>query len=366
MSDSHPSESIKGHYYSGTDSRRQQATLRLVGGNLVLERDGSQETLKPGDVRLSPRLGSSPRYLYLPEGAVFETADNPGVDQLARALRTGVGWRMLHRLESHLGLILVAAIVTVAAVTLSFTHGIPWTARVVAQAVPESVAVQLGESALDTLDRFVLSPSELSENERQRLQRVFEPYLADRTKLNLNVEFRDAGRIGANAMALPDGTLIMTDALVELAERDEELVAVLAHEIGHVVHRHGLERVVQNSLVAWIMVLVTGDLSALGDGSGVGPLVLVNMAYSREAEREADEYALALMRDEGLDPIHFANIMRLLTQAHGDHSPAEDTAREDSQETDWKHRIQGFLASHPHPDERIRQFEEASRQESTP
>lgn len=50
-----------------------------------------------------------------------------------------------------------------------------------------------------------------------------------------------APQIGANAFALPDGTLVVTDELVELAgDNDDEVLAVLAHELGHIHERHGL------------------------------------------------------------------------------------------------------------------------------
>ena len=48
------------------------------------------------------------------------------------------------------------------------------------------------------------------------------------------LEFRHGGYIDANAFALPSGIIVMTDELVELAKSDDELISVLAHEIGHV------------------------------------------------------------------------------------------------------------------------------------
>ncbi|MEB3735127.1 M48 family metalloprotease [Halopseudomonas pachastrellae] len=48
----------------------------------------------------------------------------------------------------------------------------------------------------------------------------------------LKVHFRSAPALGANAFALPGGHLVFTDAMVELAQHDDELVAVLAHEAG--------------------------------------------------------------------------------------------------------------------------------------
>ena len=57
----------------------------------------------------------------------------------------------------------------------------------------------------------------------------------------------------ANAFALPGGTVVMTDAIVQAAAdkgiSDDALVGVLAHEIGHVVHRHGMRMVVEQGVL---------------------------------------------------------------------------------------------------------------------
>ncbi len=63
----------------------------------------------------------------------------------------------------------------------------------------------------------------------------------------MTVEFRASPIIGANAFALPGGIVIVTDQLMQLAEHDDEILAVLAHEIGHVKHRHVLRGLPQDS-----------------------------------------------------------------------------------------------------------------------
>ena len=92
----------------------------------------------------------------------------------------------------------------------------------------------------------------------------------------------------ANAFALPGGTVVMTDAIVQAAAdkgiSDDALVGVLAHEIGHVVHRHGMRMVVEQG------VLNMGLGLALGDVSGVvstGATLLTSRACSRSHERES-------------------------------------------------------------------------------
>ena len=69
----------------------------------------------------------------------------------------------------------------------------------------------------------------------------------------IRLEVRSAPQIGANAFALPSGIIVVTDELVALSEDDDELAAVIAHELGHVHHRHIMRTVIQNSAAALLV-----------------------------------------------------------------------------------------------------------------
>lgn len=354
MSTSPPSEvRIEGQFYSGKDSSRRCAILRAAVGVIIVDAGDTRLHLSPEDVTISPRIGNTPRYLHLPDDGVFETGDNSAVDQLSRLSRQGSGNRLLHALENHLGLILIAVVVTVATTGAAFVWGVPWAAQTVANALPNSIAVQVGNSTLDTLDRTWLEPSGLPKERQQALQAHFQPLLTPVAGKELRVIFRSAPAIGANAMALPDGTMIFTDGLVNLSEDDNELTAILAHEIGHVAHNHGMKGMVQSSLTFWLIVMMTGDLSAFSDATVVIPAVMTSLSYSRDMEREADAYALKAMKEHGLDPIHFVNIMERLMVAH-----SEDQNSESEENTSRWDPLRDMLSSHPETGERIERFKQ--------
>lgn len=344
---------IEGQFYEGRNSSRRSAVLHSAAGVILLDAGDRRLRLSPDEVTISPRIGSTPRYLYLPENGVFETEDNDGVDQLDRRSRKGAGRRLLHTLENHLGLILVAVVVTVATTGAAFVWGVPWAAQAVANALPDSVAEQVGESTLGTLDSTWLEPSNLPLERQQALQAHFQPFLKPVDGQDLTVIFRSSPAIGANALALPDGTMIFTDELVNLAEDDHELTAILAHEIGHVAHRHGMKGMVQSSLTFWLIVLMTGDLSAFSDATVVVPAVLMSLSYSRDMERQADDYALELLQANDIDPAHFSNIMERLMAAHG-----EDGEPETSEQSSRWDGLRNMLSSHPVTSERIERFKQ--------
>ena len=154
-------------------------------------------------------------------------------------------------------------------------------------------------------------------------------------------EFRKAGM--PNAFALPDGTIIMTDELVRLSKRDEEIFAVLAHEIGHIEHRHAARMAIESSAVGLVATFVLGDASQVAGIVGSLPAIYANAHFSRDHETEADLFALAYMRKVGLDPTAFADVLGRMTEHAGGDGPA----------------VFQYVSSHPPTEERIARFSNA-------
>ena len=70
-------------------------------------------------------------------------------------------------------------------------------------------------------------------------------------------------------MALPVGSVVFMDELIELAENDEELIAIAYHEFGHVEHRHLIRRSLQGSAVVIGLFLLSGDLGGADFLTGI-------------------------------------------------------------------------------------------------
>jgi predicted Zn-dependent protease len=117
--------------------------------------------------------------------------------------------------------------------------------------------------------------------------------------------------LGPNAFALPGGDIVLTDALVELAADEPDIITgVLAHELGHVRHRHGMRLALQAGMVAGVSGLLVGDFSALLAGL---PAWLAQADYSREFEREADLHARQMLQAAGISPRVMVRFFERLT-----------------------------------------------------
>lgn len=119
-----------------------------------------------------------------------------------------------------------------------------------------------------------------------------------------------------NAVALPGGRIYLFRGLIERATHPDDIVSVLAHELGHVHARHSMRAVLQVGSTSFLAGLVFGDFA----GAGAMALVtrsLINAGYSRDNEREADAFATQTMLRIGGDPRALARLLGRVSQEHG-------------------------------------------------
>lgn len=336
---------LKATYYDGKTSKRQEVQIYFDNPRQLRVSGLAHElSFSLAEVRIAPRVGNTPRSIYLPGGAKCDTTDNDAVDRILEHRRSG-GWHaFVHKLESRLGYVVLALVITVASVWGFIQYGIPAIAKQVAYSLPPAVDTALGKGSLSALDQAFFSPSELSEQKQKELRAAFTAMTRDLAdEHSFRLEFRKGGAVGANALALPSGIVVMTDELVALGEHRNELVAVLAHEIGHVTHRHALRRLLQDSATVLLIVAITGDAMSITSLSATVPTLLIETKYSRDFEREADRFALGYLKENNINPRQFADILSRLEQSR----PGESD-------------IPNFLSSHPATKERIKAFQSAS------
>ena len=144
-----------------------------------------------------------------------------------------------------------------------------------------------------------------------------------------------------NAFALPGGKVGVNTGLFKVAKNDDQLAAVMAHEVGHAIARHSAERMSRQ-------MLVQGGLGIAGAASGTsaGTIDLIAQAatlglvlpFTRDQESEADEIGLFYMAKAGYDPRESVKLWRNFASYGGDRPPE-------------------FLSTHPAPETRIKRLQ---------
>ena len=142
-----------------------------------------------------------------------------------------------------------------------------------------------------------------------------------------------------NAFALPSGRIVLTSKLIEKADTPEEVAGVIAHELGHTALLHPEASLVRNIGLQIIINVVTGGSG--GDTLGGVAGLLTVLQYSRNAEREADDYAVSILKSSNIDPAGLRRFFEKLNKTGK--SPLSGK---------WKD-FANMLSTHPGTDERI-------------
>ena len=177
-----------------------------------------------------------------------------------------------------------------------------------------------------------------------RLQRIASQMMPYVQRKELPWSFKVINTKEFNAAAFPGGFVYATRGLMD-GLADEELAFVVAHEIGHVDHRHSVKQLEGNQLRRLGLIAIaagasrgritdtTATLVTLADG-------VISSQYSKADESESDRYGLALMAQAGYDPVYALSALQTLAAQSGGGTPRF---------------LNTLLGSHPLPKERVAQ-----------
>ncbi len=337
---------IEARFYDGKSSLQRKVSISAeTPGRLRVVGEGLDFSCALAEVRASSRVGNARRHLYFADGSQCETGDNDAIDRIFSTAHAAAPGGLLHHWESRVGYVLLAVAITAASLWAGVTYGIPALAKQVASSLPAATDRMLGQEALEGLDKVLLQPTRLAPKRQAELRALFSDMAAGIPGAGgYRLELRASKMIGANALALPSGIVVVTDPLVELAKSDDELIAVLAHEIGHLRQRHGLRRVLQDSATVLVVVAVTGDIGSVVSLSAALPAQLMKSKYSRDFEREADDFAFDYLKRRAIPAESLSAILQRMEKKSAAPGSLPD-----------------YLSSHPATRERV----ERSRRSST-
>lgn len=305
---------LDGIWHAGNSTDADEVRVERDGGEVVVSFAGGRtERRDLSSARYSSRMKGVPLSVSFEDGAVLVV---PGGDDALRISRGMSDWLAL--LESRLLIALPVLLAAAAAVIVFLIEVVvPSVARNVTPLLSVEQVNAVGARVFDAIQNFWDIELDSQEDEHleatENLRRIGHE-IAEVAGGGYNYEFyiESSGKIGMNAFAIPDGSIIMTFDLYEHLDEDE-VAAVLAHEVAHVAERHGMEGLVRGS--AWFVI------SALLFGGGDSFLTylpgLAEFAYSREAEAEADCVATDLLAAVGRPPLSMASALRALGGAYG-------------------------------------------------
>ena len=347
---------IPAHFFDGLSARLHPVYLELGKDMIGIAGPDLLRSYAFGETRLAEPFAGAPTVLDFADGARCEIADPASKAAVAAAL--GYRESRVVRWQQHWHAALVALVLLIATVLATAKWGIPVVAERVVASLPVSMDQQAGDAAFEAMRRKVFHPSRLSDQRIAQVQAIFRSVRPEGERMPLRLAVVSTPRMPPNAMAFPNGQIVVTDNMILLilgkkADFDEQarakLAGVMAHEVGHIEARHGMRAMARGSLMAVLSATLFGDFSAV---AATMPALMLNMDYSRDMESNADMYAVARMAELGLPPEAIVEVLDSLNAK----VPGRKTLPR------WMLQAGDYLRSHPAPDERIAAIRRAAAQ----
>mgnify|MGYP001055849912 CR=1 FL=1 len=219
---------------------------------------------------------------------------------------------------------------------LGFRWGSEWVSSVVADIIPIEIQEKMGEASLKQLETQNLEKTKLPIFIQEKIKSRFYK-LIQKDTTHLKILFYDAPY--PNAFALPGNYIVILDSIVKLSQDTinyNDVIGVMAHEMGHLHYKHSLKLVIKSGLTAIVISYFIGDISTF-----IATIThqLLTLSYSRSYEEEADDYAIYLLKKNKISTLPLAHLLENMSKTYKEESVLPE-----------------FLSTHPVTEERIKKI----------
>ena len=335
------SNKLKGIYYYPATSQAEDVDLVISGDVVnVIAVNKTLVTTTYSHVSTADSIPGVPFELLFKDGGKFIAKNSK--DRLPSFKSKA------EKLESNWLVAALCVLLVPCFIWIFVTGVIPKVAQISVRYLPESVSVEMGDQSFYLIEKAFLEPSDVDVTLQNSVKDQWQSALSelDLSSKKYRISFYRSDYFGANAFALPNGRVVVTDdLLLLLKDKPDAMLAVLLHEIAHVEYQHSL-RIVANSMANTVAIAVVfGDLDGFAEVFlGVGA-AMWESAFSRDMETQADDYALKNLVALGKPASAFAQAMQSLMDLQTDL-----TKENSNSETDT---ILHYLSTHPDIQDRI-------------
>jgi len=317
-------QGVSAKFFDGQSARAHSVIVRVVdhenGSALLIEQEGQKPQHWPvqhlrelhhqaRNEGIVLRLdGSDPSRLIIPHGPA---------EDIIRKISPDLHQRHIPKTMQRKLLIWAGG--AIASVSLILLVLLPALSGQLAKMIPLSREAAMGRAAIEQIDKY-LSKSDNSLTCHNEAGDLALAKMITRLTRNANLPYQLNVRVfnynQENAFAVPGGYIVLFSGLIKAADSAEEVAGVLAHEIGHVVHRDSTRRTLQTAGSAGIIGMIFGDFAG-GFAILAVTKQLINAQYSQDAEAGADSFAHEMLARAGLPSTSMAIFFERLKKKYG-------------------------------------------------
>jgi predicted Zn-dependent protease len=332
---------ISANFFDGASARLHAVNLELGHGVIGLAGPDIVRSYALSEARLAEPFARASAVLDFADGGRCEIDDPAAKTAIANAL--GYRKSRVVRWQQQWYGALLALVLLLVTILAGIKWGVPAVADRVVASLPASVDRQVGDAAVAAVRKQWFERSRFSDERIAEIQEIFDSLRPTSPRMPLKLSVMNSTSLPPNALAFPNGQIVITDSMVlhilgKDAHFDDHsramLAGVLAHEIGHIEGRHSMRALARGSLLAVLSATLFGDFSTVVSAA---PALMLNMDYSRDMETRADQYAVARMLEQDLEPEALAELFDSL----------DATAPGQSSLPRWMQQAGNYMSSHP-------------------
>lgn len=326
-----------GSFYDGKSANKYPVKLRLTKVHLeLIFPDGHRIDWPYPSLKLSKTGSSGPVRLErpstnpntIPESVVIE--DPHFLDAAHHVAPGALGnvWTQPHKRPLRYVLMILALIALPPFIFAVWVYAIPGMTNAVADRIPTQWEEKLGQNYFQTLFKEPLKEPDPKMKEpldaiaRRLLEAVpDQPY-------NFRIYVHPSKMV--NALALPGGTIVVFQGLINATETPEELAGVLAHEFQHVLKRHSTRSLVRSEAINLFGLIISGNSDSITNVILQAGGILEHLRYSRTLESQADAEGMKMVLATRVDPRGMIRVFEKLEEE--EHRQLESLKKDKKQE----------------------------------
>jgi predicted Zn-dependent protease len=385
-----PSE-FSATFYDGKSANKYPVRLRLTADRLELNFPDGHQILWPysalemtrtgskGPVRLE-RPSSNPD--IVPEAIVIE--DPQFLHEAHRVAPGALGnlWNQPHKRSLRYALMILALAVIPPLIFAIWVYAIPAMTNMVADKIPTKWEEKMGQDYFKML--FKDSIKEPEPHVRKALDAISKRLLAAVPDQPYQFRIHVHPSKMVNAMALPGGTIVVFQGLINATETPEELAGVIAHEFQHVLKRHSTRNIIRSEAINLFGLIISGNSDSMTHVILQAGNLLDHLRYSRQLESQADDEGMKMMLATQVDPQGMIRVFEKLEEQQQKQmdsmkknkkkadSGKKDSAKSDSKEKDKEVKDTDnedtslpewtkYLSTHPEGNDRVEVLKKLSK-----
>lgn len=328
----------RGLFQNGITAKQYDCTLNLTNGCIYIYVENETKDLLIWDLKSLYSCHLNGSHLIVKYGGYpHQTLECRG--EIANAIyRAWSGSHVIRHAEaftfkSKKASMLIFILAFLGLGVFAFLVLIPWLGEKAANLVPIETEVKLGENIADMYEH----EGKVNDSATYYVDRFVKLLELDNT---YQIEAKVIESKDINAFALPGGKIFIYSGIIDEMNSYEELVALLGHEVTHVVNRHSLKGICRSAATGIFIASLFGDVTGISSGILSQADEFRQLHYSRELETEADNNGVTIMVENHVSPQGMIDLLKLLKT-----------------ESTQMPQFMKYLSTHPDTDSRIENVE---------